>query len=115
LVISWSTDLSGIGVPKNNQAGLEANTRAAAAGHARAMYNMGAFHAAGQPVPKDLTKAAGWYQRASDAGNPRATVTLAVMYAGKGVPKDADSATDLFDLAEYMGQDVNTVRQSVGR
>jgi TPR repeat protein len=37
------------------------------------------------------------------------------MYAtGEGVPKDADYANELFDQAEYMGQDVNTVRQSVG-
>jgi TPR repeat protein len=79
------------------------------------MYNMGAFHATGQPIPKGLTKAVEWYQRASDAGNPRATVTLALMYVtGDGVLKDADYATELFDLAEYMGQDVNTVRQSVG-
>lgn len=56
-----------------------------------------------------------WYQRASDAGNPRATVTLALMYAtGEGVAKDAAHAIQLFDQAEYMGENVNTVRLSVG-
>jgi hypothetical protein len=75
---------------------------------------MGAFHATGQLVPKDLTKWSGTSEPPTPE-NPRATVNLAVMYAtGEGVLKDADYATELFDLAEYMGQDVNTVRQSVG-
>ena len=106
---------NGLGVAKNDEAAFAANKRAAEAGHARAMYNMGAFYAVGRYVSKDMTEAAIWYDRASDAGNPRATATLAVMCAqGDGVEKDPARAKLLFDEAEYMGFDVQTMRDAVG-
>lgn len=79
------------------------------------MYNMGACHATGRLVAKDLAKAVEWYRRASEAGNVMATAALAVLYAkGEGLAKDIETAKQLFDEAEYMGLDVSKMRASVG-
>ena len=43
----------------------------------------------GEGVPTDLEKAAAWYRKAADTGNPYAQGNLAVLYAyGRGVPPD---------------------------
>ncbi len=76
---------------------------------------MGAFLATGKGVDKDMAKAAEWYQRAADAGNPNAMANLGLMYAsGDGVEEDREYAEELFDQAEYLGLDVEEVRSAVG-
>jgi TPR repeat protein len=76
---------------------------------------MGAFHATGQHLPKDPAAAVHWYERAADAGNPRASVNLAVMYAnGEGVERNLERARTLLDDAEYLGLDVTSLRETLG-
>jgi TPR repeat protein len=105
----------GIGVTQDHQAAFEANERAAEAGHPRALYNMGAFYATGHLVEKDMKTAADWYEKAADKGNPQALAMLAVMYAkGEGVEQDTEYATDLFNQADYLGFDVQGLKESVG-
>jgi TPR repeat protein len=75
---------------------------------------MGAYHATGRGIPKDLTKAVAWYERAADAGQAGAIATLAIMYArGEGVPRDPERAAELFDQAEYLGLDVSAARRLI--
>jgi TPR repeat protein len=63
--------------------------KAADAGHAGAMYNLGLIFARGAGVAKDPVEAARWYRKAADAGNPEGMSALGMAYEeGSGVAMD---------------------------
>jgi TPR repeat protein len=67
--------------------------KAADAGHAPAMNNLGNMYASGRGVEKDDGEAARWYRKAADAGDAVAMNNLGNMYAnGRGVEKDDGEA-----------------------
>ena len=79
------------------------------------MYNLGAFYAVGRGVRKSIPKALEWYERAAEAGNPSALVGLAAIYAtGDDVEVDFDYARERLDEAEYLGMDVDHLRERFG-
>jgi TPR repeat protein len=58
-------------------------------GSAQAQYEVGRIYEGGRGVAKDYLKAANWYRRSALAGDHRAQLLLALMYArGQGVPQD---------------------------
>ena len=82
---------------KNLQLSFQKYERAAAAGDAGAMAELGHLYLQGQGTPRDVVKAAEMFRKGSDAGNRRCTHELAVCYAtGRGVPQDWDKAFALF-------------------
>jgi TPR repeat protein len=106
---------TGLGVPQDSARAFGYLEQAAEAGDPRALYNMGAYCATGRMVRQDMAEAAKWYRKAADAGHIKALATLAVMYAtGDGVAQDTEHAAELFDEAEYLGLDVEAMRESVG-
>jgi TPR repeat protein len=56
------------------------------------------------PVPKGYSDAMSWYQRAAEAGNPRAQYYLGLIYwRGLHGPKDPKRAADWFEKAARQG------------
>ena len=74
--------------------GLAMFRKAAEAGHAAAMNNVGWAYANGAGVEKDVQEAARWYRKGAEAGNPGAMARLALAYE-KGLGVDADAAAAL--------------------
>jgi hypothetical protein len=69
-------------------------------GFAPAQYQVGTYYQVGAGVPKDLSEAAKWYQRAAEQGHVRAQYSLALLYgAGLGVPRDYEQAYFWYSLA----------------
>lgn len=69
-------------------------------GKVKAMYAVGKLYERGRGTPRDLTKAAMWYQKAADAGQTSAQSRLGIMYfEGRGVPQDYDKALKLLQTA----------------
>ena len=69
--------------------------RDAEAGNAVAQLNLGVRYAKGDGVPKDLAKAAVWFQKAAIQGHAKAQFNLGWMYAnGDGVPKNSAKAVE---------------------
>jgi TPR repeat protein len=78
--------------------------KAAAAGNAVAMANIGAFYANGLGVPRDYDKAIEWYEKAVAAGDAVAMTEIGVLYhAGLGVPRDFAKAREWFEMAAAAG------------
>jgi hypothetical protein len=78
--------------------------KAAAAGYAMAMNNIGALYEGGSGVPKNYTEAARWYGKAVAAGEPIAMVDLGWQYEhGHGVAKDLAEARRLYEAAANAG------------
>ena len=73
---------------------------AAEACFAPAQYKVGSSYQLGAGTPKDLTKAAEWYERAAKQGHARAQYSVAILYgAGFGVPRDYERAYIWYSLA----------------
>jgi hypothetical protein len=69
-----------------------------------AMFNLGLMHQEGRAAPKDLAKAAEWYRKAAEAGDPQAMVNLALMcQEGEGIPKDPEQAVLWLKKAADLG------------
>jgi TPR repeat protein len=70
-------------------------------GNARAQFSIGQMYYIGQGVPRDNTKADGWYRKAADQGFDYAQFNLGVAYedGGLGVPQDYALAYMWFNLA----------------
>jgi TPR repeat protein len=65
----------------------------AAQGFVKQELELAAAYFAGRGVAKDLARAAYWYRKAADQGNPAAQVYLGYLYsAGIGVPQDTAEA-----------------------
>ena len=63
-------------------------------------YRIGKMHAFGYGTELDHAAAAGWYQKAVDAGNPFAAYALGGLYLrGQGVDRDESTAFDLYTMA----------------
>jgi uncharacterized caspase-like protein len=78
--------------------------KAAAAGYAMAMNNIGAFYESGSGVAKNYEEAARWYGKAAAAGEPIAMVDLGWLYEyGDGVAKDMAEARRLYEAAANAG------------
>src|SRR5260370_19740616 len=71
---------------------------------AAAQFNLGVKYNYGRGVPKDLEKAAAFYQKAADQGHAEAQNNLAALYEnGQGVPKDWSKAAELCKKAADQG------------
>jgi len=71
-----------------------------------AEYNLGEKYYRGKGVPKDYTKAAEWYRKAAEIGNPNAQYKLGRMYqgfGGKGFPTDIAEAFKWYRKAAEQG------------
>jgi hypothetical protein len=78
--------------------------KAADAGYAMAMNNIGALYEGGSGVPRNYDEAARWYAKAVAAGEPIAMVDLGWQYEhGQGVKKDLAEARRLYETAANAG------------
>lgn len=112
LFIYYST---GTGVAADPNRAWQFLRQAANEGQPRAMYNLGAFYAVGRGIRKSIPKALEWYERAAEAGNSSALVGLATIYAiGDEVEVDLDYARERLNEAEYLGLDVDHLRERFG-
>jgi len=78
--------------------------RAAAAGNPIAAVEVAARYAKGGLVPRDLVKAAQWYELAAEQGDAVAQYRIASLYQrGQGVAKDLEAAADWYRRAAEQG------------
>ena len=78
--------------------------KAADAGDADAMTNIGAMYAKGQDVKQDHTEAMRWYRKAADEGEATAMFNIGFMYDnGHGVKEDYAEAMRWFRKAAGRG------------
>ncbi len=78
--------------------------KAAAAGYAMAMNNIGGIYESGEGVPRNYAEAARWYAKAVAAGEPIAMVDLGWLYeTGHGVARDLAEARRLYETAVNAG------------
>jgi hypothetical protein len=78
--------------------------KAAAAGYAMAMNNIGAMYEGGDGVPRNYAEAVRWYSKAVTLGEPIAMVDLGWLYEhGHGVAQDLSEARRLYETAAKAG------------
>ncbi len=79
--------------------------KAAAAGSATAMLNLGLMYEEGTGVGQSGKEAASWFTKAANAGNPAGWFDLGQMYEDGigGVPRDLGRARDLYTRAAKLG------------
>jgi tetratricopeptide (TPR) repeat protein len=79
-------------------------TKAAKAGNAYAMNNLGDMYYDGKGVKQDFNKAVEWYHPGAEAGNSDAMSNLGIMYEnGYGVTRDYSKAIDWYRKAVEAG------------
>ncbi len=79
----------GEGVPQDHAEAVKWYRKAAARGHAKALYNLGVMYDIGQGVTQDYARAAKWYHMAAGRGYAIAQSNLGLMYSsGQGVTQD---------------------------
>jgi TPR repeat protein len=62
------------------------------------------MHEQGRGVPKDVAKAAAWYRRAAEQGDPQAQYDLSIMLlTGEGVTRDDAEAAQRLRVAAKAG------------
>ncbi len=99
-----STGVASYPVAPDLAARLERLEQAAGEGKAEAMYQLGAAHAQGRGVAKNLTEAARWFHEASKRGHAKAKSSIAYLYAtGRGVRYDPRIAFIFFSEAVAAG------------
>lgn len=80
--------------------------RAAAAGDAKAQYELGVKYEYGQGVDKDYGTAAEWTRKAADQGYADAQYNLGLMYEyGQGVGQSLDEAGKWYALSAAQGME----------
>jgi len=104
----------GLGVAPDADASWRWLEHAAAANHPRALYNVGAAHAAGTRGAVDLRKAAEYYERAAGQGNGRAACTLGVMMLQREIDGTAEQAARWLDTADELGYPSLDMLDTVG-
>ena len=78
--------------------------KAAAAGYAMALNNIGGMYEGGEGVAKNYAESARWYGKAVAAGEPIAMVDLGWLYEhGQGVAQDLAEARRLYETAAKAG------------
>jgi len=76
----------------------------ATAGNREAAFLVGVDYELGKGVAKDSAKAAAWYRKAAEKGDPRAQHSLGVLYElGDGLPLDYAQATEWYRKAANLG------------
>src|SRR5262249_197366 len=87
----------------------------AAAGDARAQAGLGFMYYSGRGIARDSARAAEFFDRAADQGEPTAQLFLALMYfKADGVPKSSPIAMMWLELAIAGGQgDVYELRGTI--
>ncbi len=84
----------------------DALIRKANAGDVFAQNTLGTMYANGNGIPKDVAKAAEWYQRAAEQGSVYGQFNLGTLYlSGIGVPKDNVKGIELLKKAAAQGYD----------
>jgi TPR repeat protein len=95
---------NGDGVAQDYSAALTWYRKAAAAGHAGAMNNLGSMYVKGQGVAQDYSEALKWYNKAAEAGEAEGMRNIGAMYdAGEGVPQDYAEAFKWYYKAAQAG------------
>ncbi len=98
----------GDGLPADALQAMHYYHEAAEQGHIEAQFSLGLMLEVGmrldRPYPEEAAK---WYRRLAERrAHPGAAHNLGILYAqGKGVPKDARLARELFELAISLGGD----------
>jgi uncharacterized caspase-like protein len=78
--------------------------KAAAAGYAMAMNNIGGMYEGGEGVARNYAEAVRWYSKAAAAGEPIAMIDLGWLYEhGQGVAQDLAEARRLYETAANAG------------
>jgi len=78
--------------------------KAAAAGNAQAMRELGKLYRDGRGVPRDYDVARQWYEKAAAAGDSLAMCELGYFYkSARGVPRDYDVARQWYEKAAAAG------------
>lgn len=73
-------------------------------GNAQGILNVANLYAEGKGVEKDLKKAAQWYQKGADQGDPHCLYRLALAYdQGFGLDTDPSKAAQYYELAASGG------------
>lgn len=93
----------GLGVAADPGVSRQWLERAGALNHPRALYNLGAAHAAGTHGAVDMKKAAEYYERAAGQGNGRAACTLGIMILQHEIDGTAEQAIRWLDTADELG------------
>ncbi len=89
------------------QAAKKEYEKAAAAGDATAMRNLGALYYYGYGVPQNYEEARKWFEKAAANGNAAAMRTLGGLYhKGEGVPQDYEKAKEWSERAAAAGDAV---------
>lgn len=91
-------------LPIDEAVGSAELRRAATAGNPDAAVEVAARYAEGRLVPRDLVKAAKWYELAAEEDNAVAQYRIASLYErGEGVPKDPSVAAAWYRRAAEQG------------
>jgi TonB family protein len=102
-----SNQTTGQGGPQDYQEARERYEKAAAAGDAVAMSNLGNLYYYGHGVPQDYRKAREWYEKAAANGNAAAMRNLGDLYHnGQGVPQEYRRAKEWSEKAADAGDAV---------
>jgi len=76
----------------------------AAAGDAKAQFNLGVMYFNGEGVPKDAAEAVRWFRKAAEQGLANAQYSLGLMYAtGRGVSENDAESVRWFRKAAEQG------------
>ena len=95
--------VTGTGIPPDEQAALRWIRKAAAQGHAAALFELGSYYIL-EPH-RDFERAAGLLRQSALQGFAPAQSSLAVLYlVGQGVPKDRIEAYAWLGLAAEQGE-----------
>src|SRR6516225_7829546 len=79
---SFGQGRPGGGLPKDDSQAVSWYRKAAEAGDAAGMANLGFMYEKGRGgLPKDDSQAVSWYRKAAEAGNARGMANLGFMYA----------------------------------
>lgn len=96
---------SGYPVAAQPEKAFELGNEAALLGMPQAYWAVGGMHYFGLSVPRNLEKAASWFERASTLGVAGAKADLALMYwRGEGVATNRDRAIELWREAMVLGE-----------
>jgi len=99
------------GVKKNLAEARRWTERAATAGDARAMHNLGLYAFKGEGGPQNSTTAAGWFRKAADMGLLDSQFNLAQLYErGLGVSQNAAEAYKWYVIAGRAGDATSKAR-----
>jgi TPR repeat protein len=87
--------------------GAEAYVKACDQGMGKACFDIGYRYEQGEEVPKDLARAAGFYEKACEGDDPDTCVNLAMLYQGGGLPLDYPRAGAILDRGCQAGSSLS--------